>query len=173
MCERRNPSRGRAFVAFAALLLSGCGFTPLYADHAQTVDDQLAAVSVDQISDHLGVVLTNHLRDGFNPDGQSQAAAYRLHVTLGEDNIGLSYRSDGTISQFQVDVTGSWELRRLSDKKVIGSGTSVGTSFYDDMPDAYANVAAQQSGEMRAVDQVSDDIHARIALLLKEAAPSS
>ena len=64
-------------------------------------------------------------------------------------------------------------MRRLSDKKVIGSGTSVGTSFYDDMPDAYANVAAQQSGEMRAVDQVSDDIHARIALLLKEAAPSS
>jgi len=156
-----------AFCALGALGVSACGFTPLYADHSAGEDDALAAVSVDQISDHLGVVLTDHLRDGFNPDGLDVPASYQLHVSLDETNVGLSSRSDGTISQFQVTLTGTWELRRLADKKLIGSGASVGTTFYDDMPDAYANTTAQQSGEMRAVDEISDDIHARIALLLK------
>jgi LPS-assembly lipoprotein len=155
-----------ALFAAGAFLLTGCGFAPLYADHADTTDVELATVEVDQISDHLGVVLTDHLRDGFTPAGDA-SPVYRLHVELNEDAVGLSFRSDGTIAQTQLNLTGTWTLQRLSDHKVIGTGTSLGTTFYDDMPDAYANTTAKDTGELRAVDQLSDDIHARIALLLK------
>ncbi len=154
------------------LLLGACGFSPLYEAHDQLTDPVLASVAVDQINDHLGVVLTNHLRDGFNPGGDG-APVYQLHVDLTEESIGIAYRTDGTIAQTQVNLTATWTLRRLSDRKLVGNGTSLGTTFYDDMPDAYANTTAKQSGEMRAVDTLADDIHARIALLLKDASPAS
>lgn len=164
--------RGAALTLGCSLLLAGCGFSPLYEAHDQLTDPVLASVAVDQINDHIGVVLTNHLRDGFNPGGEA-AAAYQLHVDVTEDAIGLAYRNDGTIAQTQVNLTGAWTLRRLSDRKIVANGTSLGTTFYDDMPDAYANTTAKESGEMRAVDQLADDIHARIALVLKDAPPAS
>ena len=162
--------RRGVLVASLGLLLDACGFSPLYEAHDQLTDPLLASVAVDQINDRLGVVLTNHLRDGFNPGGDG-AAAYQLHVDLSEESIGIAYRTDGTIAQTQVNLTANWTLRRLSDRKVVGNGTSLGTTFYDDMP--YANTTAKQSGEMRAVDNLADDIHARITLLLKDAPPAS
>jgi hypothetical protein len=164
--------RRAALFGGLGLLLGACGFSPLYEAHDQLVDPVLATVAVDQINDHLGVVLTNHLRDGFNPGGDG-GAAYQLHVDLSEESIGIAYRTDGTIAQTQVNLTANWTLRRISDRKIVGTGSSLGTTFYDDMPDAYANTTAKQSGEMRAVDSLADDIHARIALLLKDAAPAS
>lgn len=171
MSSARNLRRA-ALAAGLSLALGGCGFSPLYEAHDQLTDPVLASVAVDQINDHLGVVLTNHLRDGFDPGGEA-AAAYQLHVDLSEESIGLAYRNDGTIAQTQVNLSGAWTLRRLSDKKIIANGTSLGTTFYDDMPDAYANTTAKDSGEMRAVDALADDIHARITLLLKDAPPAS
>src|SRR6201999_2259013 len=54
--------------ALTLALLGGCGFTPVYGDHQQAaVPGNLSQVKVAQIPNHLGVVLTNRLRDAFDP----------------------------------------------------------------------------------------------------------
>ena len=66
--------RRGVLVASLGLLLDACGFSPLYEAHDQLTDPLLASVAVDQINDRLGVVLTNHLRDGFNPGGDGASS---------------------------------------------------------------------------------------------------
>ena len=90
----RNRFIAVAWSGLVGLSLAGCGFHPLYAAHdGDGLDTTLASVQVDQIRDHLGQVLTNQLRDGFNPTSTVVPARYRLEVALTKQEYDQAVRS--------------------------------------------------------------------------------
>ena len=89
----------------AAAPLGGCGFRPLYgnASTASTasgtrVDQQMAGVRIEAISNREGQQLHNALRDRFNPLGQPASATYWL-------NVGLTIRTYGALSKRDLSAT--------------------------------------------------------------------
>ncbi|HLZ65776.1 MAG TPA: LPS assembly lipoprotein LptE [Aliidongia sp.] len=151
--------------------LAGCGFHPLYADHSHDgLDPALAAVQVNQIHDRLGQVLTNQLRDGFNPTSAGVQARYRLEVSLVKTEYDSALRSDGTASHTSVRITATYVLRGLADGKAAITGQVQSDNGLDVLDNQYANTIGQQTEELRAVRDVGDQIHDKVAIYLHQTA---
>ena len=151
--------------------LAGCGFHPLYADHGRNgLDPALAAVQVSQIHDRLGQVLTNQLRDGFNPTSAGIPARYRLEVSLTKTEYDSALRSDGTASHTLVRITANYALRTLADGKSAVTGVVQSDNGLDVIDNQYGNTIALQTEELRAVHDVGDQIHEKVAIYLRQTA---
>jgi len=169
--------KGLKTVACMSLLglgLAGCGFHPLYADHGnQGVDPALASIQVDQIHDRLGQVLTNQLRDGFNPTSAPVQARYHLEVAIATQQYDSALRSDGTASHTVIRVVANYVLRTLGDNKEVISGKVQADNGLDVLDNQYANTIGAQTEELRAVRDLGDQIHQKVALYLHQLAAKS
>lgn len=163
----RNRLAAAAGAGLLGLALAGCGFHPLYAAHDAT---GLASVQVDQIHDRLGQVLTNQLRDGFNPTSAGIAARYQLSVSLVKQEYDQAVRSDGTASHTTIRITAAYVLRNLADGKPAVTGSVRSDNGLDVLDNQYANTIGEQSEELRAVRDIGDQIHERVALYLQQTA---
>jgi LPS-assembly lipoprotein len=151
--------------------LAGCGFHPLYADHGHDkLDPALASVEVNQIHDRLGQVLTNQLRDGLNPTSTGVPARYRLEVVLTNTHYDSALRSDGTASHTSIRMAASYVLRSLADGKPALTGNVRSDNGLDVLDNQYANTIGLQTEELRAVRDVGDQIHEKVAIYLRQTA---
>jgi len=152
------------------VLLAGCGFHPLYADRdsGSSLSPQLAAVGVDPIADRPGQMLTNELRDGFNPQSSGVPIAYRLHVDLSQGTQNEMTRPDTSASRTAVFAAARWTLKRLRDDKTVLAGESRAQTGHDVLTNEYANVVSGKADLANALRELSDDIQARVALYLRD-----
>ena len=101
-------------LAFAVLLpaaLSGCGWTPLYAEvGAGTTSEELRAIRVDPIFERIGQRLQIALRSSLNPTGEPTPERYRLKTTLATYLINLGIQSQGLATLGQLDVYATYYL---------------------------------------------------------------
>jgi LPS-assembly lipoprotein len=163
----------RLIVLATALLpaLAGCGFHPLYAERGGgggRSDPQLASVRIEPIPDRIGQLLAMSLRDGFNPDGAEMPQRYNLIVRVTTSRRDVGIRKDATATRTQFDVSASYTLTRLTDKKVILAATSRTTNGFDIVQNEYATVVAEQSSRDTAVRQISSEIQTRVALAVQQ-----
>jgi LPS-assembly lipoprotein len=170
----RSAILAAAGLGFVSLGLAGCGFHPLYGEHEQSgLDGTLAAIQVDQIRDRLGQILTNQLRDGFNPTSAGIPARYRLSVSLVKQEYDSALRSDGTASHTTIRITASYALHSLGDNKLATSGTVNSTNGLDVLDNQYANTIGEQTEETRAVHDIGEQIRERVVLYLQQVASKS
>src|SRR5690242_19141638 len=112
-----------ALLAVFTASLAGCGFEPLYGEHARTFDPMLASIYVEPIPERDGQLLAISLRDSFNPQGQRAETKYRLRVVLTTSRREVAIRQDATASRLQLDTSASWTLLPVS-----GGGPVSGTA---------------------------------------------
>jgi LPS-assembly lipoprotein len=164
-----SARRARRAVVTLALALGGCGFQPVYGDHgARSADQALASVKVAQIGDHLGVVLTDHLRDNFNPDLLDVPTRYRLSVALAESATDEALHSDSTSSRSAIVLNATYYLIRQSDNKTVATGTVRAATSFDIVLSNYSNVATREGQELRLVDQLAEGLQDRVAVYLRQ-----
>ena len=157
--SRRLPLLG------AALLLAGCGFHPLYAGHSRSgFDADLASIKVNTIADRQGQLLAITLRDALNPTGARVNTRYTLEVSLTSVHQNIAIRADGTASRSEVALTAKFTLRDARGNQAVLQGTTHSVSSYDVLSDNYATVVASHNAEERTVQEVGDDILARLEL---------
>jgi len=146
-----------------ALLLGGCGFHPLYAERGDsTFDADLAAIKVNTIQDRLGQELALSLRDGLNPRGIKVPTRYVLEVKLFPQRHDLAIRSDGTASRTQMMIIANFHLKEIETDRTVMQGTTRTAVSFDSQGDEYANVVARQNAQERSLQDISDDIRARL-----------
>lgn len=161
-------SRHGALLA-AALLLGGCGFHPLYADHARSgFDADLASIKVNTIADRQGQLLAIALRDALNPTGAQVTTRYTLDVSLFSIREDIALRSDGTASRSEIAMTANFVLKDAKANQPVLQGTTHSVSSYDVLTDNYATVVASQNAEQRTVQEVGDDILVRLQLYMSK-----
>jgi hypothetical protein len=161
-------SWARLLVIPALLAVSACGFAPVYGDHPQAVaGDGLPAVKVAQISNRLGVQLTNRLQDSFNPRSLDVPAQYSLTVNLANTSNSFATRADGTAAWTDVTLKADWRLRRISDEKLMTAGQASASTGFSIANDNYSNIMAQSADESRGIDQIAAEIQTQVALYLQ------
>lgn len=161
--------------ALAAITLAGCGesgFRPLYGSSAiggANVEAKLAGVEIAPIPGRLGQRVRNELIFDVTGGGAASTPVYRLEIAIKENVVSTLVKTDGdALSQiYTADAT--FNLIRLSDKKVVLKGTSFGRAGFERNPSIFSNVRAQDDAQNRAAHSIGTEMKTRLAAFLATA----
>lgn len=144
----------RTFALGLALLLGGCGFTPVYAPGAAATALQ-GRIAIDPPADPEGFALVRRLEDRL---GRADGAAYRLHADLRLSEDPEGYLADGTISRYALTGQADWTLTRLSDDAVVASGREKSFTSYATTSTTVATIYASRDARRRLMVILADRI---------------
>ncbi|HSM94800.1 MAG TPA: LPS assembly lipoprotein LptE [Rhizomicrobium sp.] len=144
----------------AALVLSGCGFRPLYGTMGANPAGQriFASIYVEPIEhERMGYNLRNKLMDLLRGASRAQDAAYRLNVTVTETREGVALQNDATITRYDLAFTAKYEL---TDAKlnVVTKGEETTLESFDVAQSPYASLTGQEEAEHRAAQDLAEHI---------------
>ena len=153
-----------AFVALAALALSGCGLRPLYAGGgAGPVAQALHGVQVAPIQGRAGWLVRTALEDRLG-NGHNEAPVYRLEIELDDDITGFGIRSDNAVTRERRTLRARYRLVDARVGTVLLDATAGSDAGIDVVSSEYATVAAEQTALERLSVEVAEQIVSRIAL---------
>jgi LPS-assembly lipoprotein len=144
----------------AAVTLSGCGFTPLYAQ--QGVTPGLSSIEVEAPQSRTGYLLREELDDAFARD-RSRAPAYRLALQIDEDRRPRGLRIDDVATRYEVSLRVDYVLIPAGTATPVTQGRAEATVTYDSADQPYAGVAAQTDAQERAATQAAQRIRLDLA----------
>ena len=153
------------------MLLSACGFQPLYGEKTQGVstDELLELVAVPPIADRLGQLVRIELTNRLTPTRPAPTPAYRLMVELNESKASLAVRKDSAATRANLIITASYELTSLADGRALNSGSVRSVNSYDIVTSDFATLSAEQDARRRGAIDVADGIVDRLAIFLSDA----
>ncbi|CAN5218377.1 LPS assembly lipoprotein LptE [soil metagenome] len=134
----------------SALVLSACGFTPMYATGGSPVITHIAVTAQD---DRLGYRLREQLEDALAWD-RTAPPLYRLTTQTVQSRRPLGRRIDDTATRYELTVRTAWTLTPTSGGTPL-TGAQTSTSTYAAADQPYAAIAAQQDGEDRAAAELA------------------
>jgi LPS-assembly lipoprotein len=172
--SRRHPSRRAIALLVACGALAGCGFRPLYGTGDQTAefDEELASIQVMPISERMGQILANSLRDNLNPSGAKVPKRYSLNVVLITSTGDYVIRKDGTASRELFVAYGNFSLTPVGAGSSVLNGTVRINDSYDVGESPYSVIVSNSDAQKRAAQEMSIDIRTRIAAYLRRQAKS-
>ena len=147
----------------AALALSGCGFTPLYAQ--QGVASNRASVDVVAPEGRAGYLLREHLDDAFGRNLDS-APTYRMHLVVHESRYPRGVRIDNVATRYEYVMIASYELNAVASGALAKRGSVRAELTYDSADQPYAAISAQQDAQERAADEVARKIQLEVSAWL-------
>ncbi|MBU1209839.1 MAG: hypothetical protein KJ587_01020 [Alphaproteobacteria bacterium] len=176
----RAPARLTRWAAlFAAVmigpLLAACGdsgFRPVHADlgGVTPTSQKLASLSIAPIPGRVGQQLRNELIFQANGGADPLTPEYRLDIAIREGITSTLVRQTGDARGQVYNLDAKFKVTRLSDKKVVLSGTSFGRAGFERFDSIYSNVRARRDAEDRAAKTVAVDMKARLAAFLAASA---
>jgi LPS-assembly lipoprotein len=171
MWSSSGPSRKRhagwsAILLALPLLLSGCGFHPLYGTPENGVGpaDRLATVQIAPLPDRIGQQLHNLLRDRLNPGGQPRHADFELRIVLTETRQELSIRKDETATRANLLVAAQFMLHEIATNQVVLRGNAQSTNSYNILTSQFATTSSELNARKRGLREISEDIRTRLGI---------
>ncbi len=151
-----------------ALLLSSCGFRPLYKSGGGSDQTALATVDVVKINDRIGQQLRILLAKGFSPRGRSARTDYRLTVTLTESKVQLAIKKDETATRANLTIRAKFKLLALYNPR-LGTfvGRALSTNSYNILTSDFATLSAERDARNRALRALAEEIRLRVASALR------
>lgn len=164
--------------AAVAAPLGGCGFRPIYGNASTVstssgtrVDQQMAGIRIDAISNREGQQLHNALRDRFNPLGQPTDSAYTLGVSLTIRTYGALSKRDLSATRRNVELNAFYSLRDNADKVVMTDRSTI-TTGYDEFDDPLNDISAYEDTIRRGTLQLAEQIRTRVAVHMTAGTPA-
>jgi len=156
------------FPAFAVcLMLTGCGFSPIYAapqsEETGTVDQALSAVAIANIPDRNGQILRNHLIDRMYFSGRPAYTNATLEVSLRSAQTDMGVQKDATTFRRQLDLWADYVLRDKTGKQLL-NGLAHSAVGYSKTDAQYGTVVAERNAYERALREVGEQIVNRLSL---------
>ncbi len=152
-----------ALLALTALGLSGCGFTPLYAQ--QGVTSGLGAIEVVAPEGRTGYLIRQHLDDALAKD-HGAAPLYRMDLRLGEARYPRGVRIDNVATRYEYVLTADYALTSLASGRPAKRGSVRVELTYDSADQPYASITAQQDAQDRAAQEAARRIQLELAVWL-------
>jgi LPS-assembly lipoprotein len=149
------------FAVLAAPLLSGCGFTPLYAERSG-VAPALSSVNVVEPKGRMGFQLREQLDDGLARN-RDEAPKYRLALTAAENRTPRGVRVDNVASEYELDLTVGYTLVDNANGRVLLQGSLPSQVTYESADAPYAGLAAQSDAQERAAAQAATQIRLELS----------
>ncbi len=155
----------------SALIVSSCGFHPLYgnAGAGGGPAGRLANIYVESIPERVGYELRNDLIDMFDTNGDATNSDYRLQLVLREVREPVGFRRDATITRFNYRLFARYELIERSSTRAVKSGEVRSITAYNVAQSPYATVAGEKDAQDRAARDVAERIRTEIAVYFHNA----
>ncbi len=160
---------------FSVLLLTACGFEPVYGTLGQdesaaqeTVESTLAQISIGTIPDREGQYLRNALIDRFYRHGRPAETIYALALAPIEErltDLDITKSSDATRGQLRLET----EIK-LIDKK---TGVTVmerelrSITSYNILGSEFTNRVSEDNARLNALDDLARQIELQVSLYFK------
>lgn len=143
----------------AGMLLTGCGFSPVYRqDGSSSVREHLAQIEVAQIGGYHGLQLRNQLNEKTSPTGVVDVPQFRLSVVLESSTEAVLIQSDNTATRQNLRMNASFTLIDLSSGETVFKGNSVSVGSYNVVNTEFATISAEDNATERAVQEIGVEI---------------
>lgn len=145
-----------------SILLSGCGFQPLYpVDQKRDI-----GVYVDPIQDREGQILRHHLQTLFSEKTKKSESPYVLTVSLTTHEEELGFRRDETSRRTRITLTAQYVLKnRETEEVLVQQEVSVLTGYSTGSKSSFASfplIVSKSDSVKRGLSQLARDIHISI-----------
>ena len=160
--------RLRAFgVASGALVLTACGFSPLYGPET-AASRMTGQVSVDEIDGLMGFALRKRLTERLGTVTDPQ---YALSVTLDVSAEGLAISQDNEITRYNLTGTATYQLRDITVSTALATGTVRAFAAHSATASPVATRIAERDARARLATSLADQIASRLAVAAAGLAP--
>lgn len=153
-------------ITLLCLGLAGCGFRPLYGagDGGLHANQALSQIAVASIEDRPGQMLRNLLIDRLTPGGYPDKPAFRLEVSLREEQVDFGIRKDATATRAQLNQFANFRLVDTATGQPVFSGQARSVNSYNILSSEFGTLVTEDSARDRGLRRLADDIVTRIAL---------
>jgi LPS-assembly lipoprotein len=154
-----RPAAGAVWIIWASLL-TGCGFTPLYA--TPDLAPSLSAIDVVAPEGRVGYLLREDLDDAL---ARNKAAAphWRLEMTIIQSRSPRGLSEEDVAERYVLAITVSYKLTDIATGKVAHAGTAASQVSYDAADAPYAAIAARQDTQERVAGDAARKIQIDLA----------
>lgn len=159
----------KKIVLVCLLLISGCGFSPLYLTNGRETTQLTAQIDIAPIADYDGYLMANYLSDALNPDKISVNKTYKLKVSLDAPSISeQNIQDDNFSSRERMTLTARYQLiNKKTNDRVIDSRTSA-TGAYNIALEPYATWSAKQKVKENLIKMLSERITIHVISFVKK-----
>jgi LPS-assembly lipoprotein len=157
----------RILVVVALLpFVAACSYRPLYGGGpaGSSVVAALSQVAVDEQKTRAGQLVRNDLISSLGASGGT--ARYVLHMTPTETTTGVSSISAQKLTRKRYKLTVKYELTDVKTGASATSGASFSNVSFDTVEQPLADLQAADNAQLRAAQEVSEDIRTRLAAFL-------
>jgi LPS-assembly lipoprotein len=149
-----------AAILAAAPILSGCGFTPLYATPG--LSPALSSIQVQAPYGRMGYLLRETLDDAL-AHHQGEPPTYRLEIQLDQTRTPLGLRVDDVADRYQVTLAVQYILTDIATGQVARRGQATSFVSYDVANQPYDAIMAREDVQQRAAQDVAHKIQIDLA----------
>ncbi|WOF75833.1 LPS assembly lipoprotein LptE [Parvibaculaceae bacterium PLY_AMNH_Bact1] len=148
-----------------SLLVSACGFTPLYAPHGQDIGivSTLASIAVQAPNDSVNRALRISLEDKLHANGLA-APQYTLVLTSALTKSDVALQQDTEVTRSNLTLRTTFNLQNLETGETEYQAKAFGIVAYNRVTSEFANIIAERDAEARVANQVAQEIHTKLAI---------
>ncbi len=160
------------FILLAILLaasVGGCGFRPLYGNHATgSSRDDFLQIEIATIDDREGQLLRNELIRRLYAGGSRRVPAYRLETKLSESKAGLAVQKNAFATRSNLSMVATFALRDVLTGEVAYTSSSKVTVSYNILDSEFASLLAEKNARERGVRELSEDMRVRLGVFFDQ-----
>lgn len=149
------------------LLLSACGFTPVYGTHS--TGKNLSSIDVAIIPDRNGQTVRNHLLDRLYRDREPIEKKYILTVSpIEESNVNVIFNKNDDASRAQLRLSASFTLTDNEDGSIVLQRVARATTGYNILAGQFTTFITQQDAREQALRAISNNIITQIEVYFNQ-----
>ena len=163
----------RSLISIIALLaltgLTACGFRPLYAEDkgGDSTAADMAKVKISMMEDRIGQLTRSVLVETLTPRGQTSSPEYSLDIGLSEAVSELGYTKDNEATIADYILSANYRLSRISDSKVLRTGTLRARTTYNLVESDFASLEAESAARSDAARNLARQLANQVAVGLR------
>lgn len=156
----------------ALLLLSACGFSPVYGtynDSASKIKTStfLSNIKIEPLPDRKGQYLRNALIDRFYKNGYPKNPKYQLSIgTLNEKKTAFDITIESEATRYQLKISTNLNLKDLKTNNIILKRNIYSVSSYNVLTSEFTTRVSEQNAREAILNDLARQIEQQIALYL-------
>ena len=158
-----------------ALLITSCGFRPMYGDGARNAMSAQKNgnydVEIGIIPDREGQYLRNALIDRMYQNGYPTAPRYKLEIAKIdeiEQSLAIAKTSEATRSQLRLRT--NYKLIDAQTGQVLLTRDALATSSYNNLVSEFATRVTEDNARLNAINDIARQIELQLGLYFNRAA---
>ncbi|MDX2274280.1 MAG: LPS assembly lipoprotein LptE [Hyphomonadaceae bacterium] len=157
----------KLIATLSVLLLSACGFQPMYSSSLTGGGPAIGNVQIGEIDGKAGHVLRTELTRLLSPE-ESAGPSSRLDITLREDTARLGIRLDESATRAELRLTANYVWTSPDGQQVMRGSLSQ-VAVYQIPDQAFGEIAAQDDARERAAETLAVRFRQELAMRMAQA----